>query len=63
MVLRTANKMPVQKEYNKSEFLLTAADFEKSYMLKKTWLASLIMVRTCLAISDMIKHSYLASFS
>ena len=41
--------MPVQKEYNKSEFLLTAADIKKSYMLKNTWLASLVMVHTYLA--------------
>ena len=51
--------MTIQKEYNKSKLLLTAADIKKSYMLKNTWLANLFMVRTYLAIPDMIKK-YLA---
>ena len=49
--------MNIQKKYNKSEFLLTAADIKKIYMLKNTWLASLVVVPTYLAIYDMIKHT------
>ena len=32
--------MSLQTGYRKAEFLLIAADIEKSHMLKKTWLAS-----------------------
>ena len=54
--------MHMQKEYNKSELLLTAADIKKIYMLKSTWLASLVMVPNYLAIYDMIKRTCLAGW-
>ena len=57
MVLMSEDKIPIQKEYNKSEFLLTAADIKKNYMLKNAWLASLVLVPTYLAISELIKHT------
>ena len=47
----------IRKEYNKSEFLLTAADIKKSNILKNTSLASLFMVHAYLDLSDMIKHA------
>ena len=45
-------------EYDKAEFLLIAADTEKSHMLKNTWLASLAMVPTYLAILSNITHIF-----
>ena len=50
--------MPTEAEYRKAEFLLIAADTEKSDMLKNTWLASLAMVPTNLAIWRNITHNF-----
>ena len=50
--------MPIEAECRKAEFLLIAADSEKSHMLKNTWLASLAIVPTNLAIWRNITHNF-----
>ena len=45
-------------EYDKAEFLLIAPDTEKSHVLKNTWLASLAMVPTYVAILSNITHIF-----
>ena len=42
----------------KAEFLHIAEDTEKSHLLKNTWLASLAIVPTYLAIGSNIAHDF-----
>ena len=42
--------MPLQKNNNKAEFQLIAADTEKTHILKNSWLATLVMAATYLSI-------------